>query len=148
MTTKKDDVTDAPADRVLVLTRVFNAPRHLVFEAWTKKEHYDKWSCPRGFTMGESQADFRPGGGFAFVMIGPDGGKYSYSGRYREFVPDELLVMTHGWLEDDGTRPYETIRRRWCWSMACSGRSNRAIFTKAGGASASTSLTSYCRKSP
>jgi len=107
--TKTAHPIDAPAERVLVLTRVFDAPRHLVFEAWTKKEHLDRWSCPGGFRMERSHGDVRPGGAYGFAMIAPDGEKHKATGVYREIVPDELLVMTHGWLEDDGSRPWETV---------------------------------------
>ncbi len=103
MTTKNENT-----DRTLVLTRIFDAPRHLVWEAWTKKEHLDSWSCPRGFTMPESRGDLRVGGAWSFLMIAPSGEKFPCSGVYREIVPNELLVMTHGWVEDDGTRPWET----------------------------------------
>jgi uncharacterized protein YndB with AHSA1/START domain len=108
MTTIKDNLTPAPADRTLILTRVFDAPRELVWEAWTKKEHLDIWSCPRGFTMPESHGDLRVGGAWGFTMIAPNGEKFPCNGVYREIVPNELLVMTHGWVEDDGTRPWET----------------------------------------
>lgn len=99
---------EGPADRVLVLTRVFDAPRQLVFEAWTKKEHLDQWCAPRGFTTPHSRGDFGPGGAWECCMVAPDGTKHFVSGVYREIVQDELLVFTHGWLEDDGKRDYET----------------------------------------
>jgi uncharacterized protein YndB with AHSA1/START domain len=106
MTTKTS--TEAPADRTLVLTRIFDAPRHLVFEAWTKKEHLDRWCAPHGFTITKSSGEFRPGGGWDRVMAAPDGEKLEVCGIYEQIVPDELLVFTHGWIEDDGTRPQET----------------------------------------
>jgi uncharacterized protein YndB with AHSA1/START domain len=109
MTTKNDSVLDTPAERVLVLTRVFDAPRHLVFEAWTKQVHLEKWSAPRGFMIPRCHGDLRPGGAWGCLMIAPDGEKHEVTGVYREVVKDELLVMTHGWLEDDGTRPWETV---------------------------------------
>jgi uncharacterized protein YndB with AHSA1/START domain len=73
MTARKDSPADAPADRVLVLTRVFDAPRRLVFEAWTKKEHLDRWCAPRGFTIPSSEGDLRPGGVWRCLMIAPNG---------------------------------------------------------------------------
>jgi uncharacterized protein YndB with AHSA1/START domain len=106
---EKTDQLEAPADRLLVLTRVFHAPRPLVFEAWTKKEHLQKWYAPRGFTIQQYHGDARPGGGWGCLMIAPDGSKNEVTGVYQQVVPDELLVMTHGWQEDDGSRPYETI---------------------------------------
>ena len=62
MTVSKDNSSEKPAELSLVLTRVFAAPRRLVFEAWTKKEHLDQWSAPRGFTIPFSEGDLRPGG--------------------------------------------------------------------------------------
>ena len=109
MTTSKASTVDAPADRTLVLTRIFDAPRQLVFEAWTKQEHLDRWSCPGGFRMERSHGELRPGGAWGIHMIAPDGEKHEATGVYREIAPNELLVMTHGWLEDDGSRPWETI---------------------------------------
>ena len=52
------------SDRELVITRVFDAPRRLVFEAWTKPEHLSRWSGPRGFTTPFGEMDFRPGGAY------------------------------------------------------------------------------------
>ena len=99
----------SPPDLSLTLTRVFNAPRALVFDAWTKKEHLDRWSAPNGFTIPDYGADLRPGGAWHCLMIAPNGEKYPVNGVYLDVVPNELLVMTHGWVEDDGTRPHETI---------------------------------------
>jgi uncharacterized protein YndB with AHSA1/START domain len=108
MTTSKASSIDAPADRVLVLSRYFDAPRPLVFEAWTRQEHLEKWSAPRGFTIPRAHGEVRPGGSWGCLMIAPDGSKHEVTGIYREVVENELLVMTHGWLEDDGSRPWET----------------------------------------
>ena len=109
MTARKDSPAEAPADRALVLTRVFDAPRHLVFEAWTKKEHLDQWCAPHGFTIPHSEGEFRPGGAWRSLMIAPNGEKYPVRGVYREIVEDELLVFTHTWEEDDGTPEHETV---------------------------------------
>ena len=89
------------ADRSLVITRVFNAPRHLVFEAWTKEEHTRRWMMPKGFTIASCEVDCRPGGSWGCTMIAPDGSEHRCSGVYREIIPDERLVFTHGWDEDD-----------------------------------------------
>jgi uncharacterized protein YndB with AHSA1/START domain len=105
----KNNPTEAPADRALVLTRVFDAPRHLVFEAWTKKEHLDKWCAPHGFTIPSSEGDLRPGGAWHCLMIAPNGEKYPVGGVYREIIPDELLVFTHTWEEDEGVPRHETV---------------------------------------
>jgi uncharacterized protein YndB with AHSA1/START domain len=110
MTAKEEtNSTHQPADRILVITRVFDAPRSLVFEAWTTKEHLDQWCAPRGFTIPQSGGEFRPGGPWRSCMRAPDGTEYRLRGTYREIVQDELLVFTHAWEEADGTLGPETI---------------------------------------
>jgi uncharacterized protein YndB with AHSA1/START domain len=104
----KSRPTQVPGDRVLVITRVFDAPRRLVFEAWTKKEHLDQWCAPRGFTIPSSEGELRPGGAWRSWMRSPEGVEYRLSGIYREVVQDELLVFTHSW-EEDGKRGHETV---------------------------------------
>ena len=93
----------------LSITRLLDAPRRLVWEAYTKKEHLDRWSCPQGFVMLSSEADLRPGGAWRICMRAPDGELFPASGVYQEIVPLEKLVMTHGWIDDDGSRPVETL---------------------------------------
>jgi uncharacterized protein YndB with AHSA1/START domain len=81
-----------PTDREVVLTRVFDAPRALVFEAFTKAELLQRWFGPRGFTMPICEVDFRVGGGFRFILRGPDGHEMGMRGEYREIVPPERMV--------------------------------------------------------
>jgi uncharacterized protein YndB with AHSA1/START domain len=78
----------------LVLTRVFNAPRRLVFEAWTTAEHVSQWLAPRPLTMPRCEVDFRPGGRFCFAMRAPDGKEYPFEGVFREIVALERIVWT------------------------------------------------------
>ncbi len=80
-------------DRDFVITRVFAAPRALVWKAWTEKEHLTAWWGPRGFSN-RVEADVRPGGAFRIVMVGPDGTDYPMTGIYREVAPPERLVYT------------------------------------------------------
>ena len=86
-----------PSDRELVVTRVFNAPRKLVFEAFTRPEHLVRWWGPRGYTMPVCEIDLRPGGAYRFVSRGPDGAEYPFKGVYREIAPPERLVYTETW---------------------------------------------------
>lgn len=109
MIERKNNRPEAPGDRTLVITRVFAAPRQLVFEAWTRKEHLDKWCAPRGVTIFFSEGDYRPGGKWRCVMLTPDGQKLPLGGVYREIVPNELLVFTHVWEEDEGKPGHETL---------------------------------------
>lgn len=82
------------AENQVVYTRVFAAPRDLVFEAWTRPEHVRRWWGPRGYTMTVCEIDLRSGGAYRFVHRGPDGNEYPFKGVYREIVPSERLVYT------------------------------------------------------
>src|SRR5207249_11050128 len=72
------------AERELVLTRVFDAPRRLVFKAWTEPERVVRWWGPQGFTMPSCTMDVRPGGAFRFCMRSPEGTDHWLRGVYRE----------------------------------------------------------------
>jgi uncharacterized protein YndB with AHSA1/START domain len=91
------DATSNPAtgaaEREVVITRVFDAPRSLVFKAWTEPEHMAKWFGPRGFTATVLQNDVRPGGLYHFHMRGPNYDD-QWKGVYREVVVPERLVFT------------------------------------------------------
>jgi uncharacterized protein YndB with AHSA1/START domain len=90
----------APADREIVLTRVLNAPRELVFEAYTDPKHVANWWGPRGVTITVYDMDVRPGGVWRFMMHTPDGGNYLERIEYLEVVKPERLVFLHGGEED------------------------------------------------
>ena len=81
-----------PTDREIVLTRVFAAPRHLVWDAFTKPELLKRWFGPRGWSLLVCEVDLRVGGGFRFVLRGPDGQEMGMRGVYREIVPPERSV--------------------------------------------------------
>jgi len=99
-----------PADRVLKITRLFDAPRSLVFKAWTESEHMARWWGPRGFKSTVLKNDLRPGGAYRIHMLGPDGDHWT-QGVYREVVPPERLVMVGSWADAHGnpTRPETTL---------------------------------------
>jgi len=90
------------ADREIVITRVFDAPRELVFDAWTDPQHIGTWWGPNGFTTTTYQIDVRPGGVWRFVMHGPDGVDYQNKIVYLEIVKPERLVYDHGDEADAG----------------------------------------------
>jgi uncharacterized protein YndB with AHSA1/START domain len=82
-------------DREIVITRTFNAPRPVVFEAWTKAEHVAHWWDPGGMPLAVCEIDLRPNGVFRWVHRAPDGRKgHSFTGIYREINPPEKLVFT------------------------------------------------------
>lgn len=83
-----------PSDREIVITRVFNAPCRLVFEAWTRPEHVRHWYGPADLTLSVCQIDLRPGGSYRYVLRDASGQQYAFSGVYREVVPYTRLVYT------------------------------------------------------
>ena len=101
MSATRSDVTGASADREIVITRVFDAPRALVFEAFTDAKHIGEWWGPNGFTTTTYEMDVRPGGAWRYVMHGPDGTDYSNKMVYSEVVKPERLAYAHG-TDDDG----------------------------------------------
>ena len=89
------------SERELVLTREFDAPRALVWRAWTDPRHIGQWWGPRGFTITTHEIEVRPGGVWRFVMHGPDGTDYDNRIIYRELAPPERMVYAHGSDKDD-----------------------------------------------
>ncbi len=96
-------------ERTLVLSRVFDAPRALVFKVWTQPEHLARWWGPRGFTLLSYKADVRVGGSYRFGTRSPEGTEHWAHGIYREVTPPERLVLTHAWEHSDGKPKHETI---------------------------------------
>ncbi len=90
-----------PTDREFVITRVLDAPRRLVFEAWTNPEHVPRWLLgPEGWTMPVCEIDLRPGGAWRFVWRHADGREMEMHGVYREIAPPDRLVSTESWGGD------------------------------------------------
>jgi len=90
-------------DREIVITRVFDAPRELVFEAWTNPKHVAQWWWPKGFSTTVQEMDVRPGGIWRLVMRGPDGKDYNNKIVFIEVVKPERLVYKHE--PEQGTEP-------------------------------------------
>src|SRR5437867_8337699 len=95
----------ATADREIVVTRVVDASRELVFEAWTDPTRVVQWWGPHGFTTTIQEMVVRPGGVWRFVMHGPDGTDYPNKIVYAEIEEPERLVYTHG--DDSGGKGRE-----------------------------------------
>lgn len=93
-------------EETLVIDRVFDAPRELVWKAWTEPEMIKKWWGPEGFSAPSIKVDLRVGGKYIFAMHGPEGSQWDrdmYSaGVYREIVPYEKLVVTDYFSDKDG----------------------------------------------
>ena len=83
------------ADREIVATRVFDAPRELVFQMWVDPQHVAQWWGPNGFTSTIQEMDVRPGGAWRLVMHGPDGTDYPNKSVYVEIVRPERIVYDH-----------------------------------------------------
>ena len=98
------------SDFEVLITRIFDAPRDLVFKAWTEPEHLARWWGPRGFTLLSCEMDLRPGGSYRFHMRGPDGDDHWPQGVYREIAAPERLVLTWTWADSDRNPvPPETV---------------------------------------
>jgi uncharacterized protein YndB with AHSA1/START domain len=91
MTVRPHDSTTV-AEREILITRVFEAPRKLVFSAWTDPKHVERWWGPKGYKCCGCEIDLREGGGFRLVMRGPDGSVYPCKGVFREGVEPERIV--------------------------------------------------------
>ena len=100
---------NADAERELIIRRTFDAPRELVFRAWTEPQLLAQGSCPRGFTCSENRGELRVGGAFSACMRSPEGTEHRLRGVYREIVPPERLVFTHCWVDERGTPGPETL---------------------------------------
>src|SRR6187200_1806845 len=86
----------ATADREITISRVIDASRELVFEAFTEVRHLSQWWGPEGFTTTTAAFDFRVGGEWDFVMHGPDGTDYSEWISWTEITPPERIALLHG----------------------------------------------------
>ena len=93
----------------LVITRVIDAPRSLVFQAWTDCKRAMRWWGPKGFTATSCTMDVRPGGAWRTCMRSPEGVDYWSQGVYREITPPERLVFTFAWDDEHDQPTIETL---------------------------------------
>jgi uncharacterized protein YndB with AHSA1/START domain len=96
-----------PTDREIVVTRVFDAPRRLVFDAWTKPELLKRWFGARGWNLVVCEVDLRVNGTWRFLSRGPDGTDMGQCGVYRVIQPPDRLVYTE--LFDNQSYPGESL---------------------------------------
>jgi uncharacterized protein YndB with AHSA1/START domain len=106
---EKEKVMASTADREIITTRVFDAPRELVYAAFTDPVHISQWWGPRGFTTTTNSIDVRPGGVWRFVMHGPDGVDWPNKISYTELVKPERLVYLHSSGDEPDPSDFETI---------------------------------------
>jgi len=96
-----ETIYETPSDTELVAIRAFDAPRELMWEAWTSPDHLPKWLLgPEGWTMPVCESDPRVGGAWHFVWRREDGTEMDMSGEYREVEPPERVVSTQSWGDD------------------------------------------------
>ncbi len=122
-------IVTTPSDREVVLTRVFDAPRRLVFDAFSKPELLKRWFGPRGFSLVLCEVDLRLGGGFRFVLRSPDGKEMGMRGVYREIVPPERTVHMESFDDYPGVESQVT-----------------AVFVEQGGKTTLTATVLYPSK--
>src|SRR4029450_14651 len=91
----------------VTLLRVFDAPRELVWKAWTDPKMMAQWFGPRGFTNPVCELDVRVGGSLRIVMRGPDGRDYPMKGEFREVIAPERLVFSNVTTDNDGNHLLE-----------------------------------------
>ena len=110
MVTSGTATVTLPTDEQILITREFDAPRHLVWEAWTNPELVKRWWHANRGEVTLVEIDLRVGGAWRYVMVTPDGLEVGFHGEYREIVPNERLVSTETYeglpedvSEEDGT---------------------------------------------
>ena len=98
------------ADRELTITRVFDAPRELVFRAWTDPRQLTRWWGPAGFSTPSVALEVMPGGAWrTCIRSGEDGRDYWSYGHYTEVAPPERLVLTFRWEDEDSPETLVTV---------------------------------------
>jgi uncharacterized protein YndB with AHSA1/START domain len=120
-----NDPADKSADREIVISREFNAPRELVWEAMVNPEHVVQWWGPRGFTTTIEEMDVRPGGVWKHVMHGPDGVNYPNHSVFREVAKPERIVYSHGGAREGG--PGVSFVATWTFDAVAAGRTRVTI---------------------
>jgi uncharacterized protein YndB with AHSA1/START domain len=101
--------SNSTADRELVIKRILDAPRELVFKAWTDPEHLMRWWGPHGHKLVSCKVDVRAAGAWRFCMVSPTGLKEWQRGAYREVVPPERLVFSYGFEDASGHPSHESV---------------------------------------
>jgi uncharacterized protein YndB with AHSA1/START domain len=98
---RTNDEIDPIEDRQIVTVRLIDAPRHLVFQAWSEPRHLARWFGPHGFTTTTHAFEFRTGGVWSFDMHGQDGTRYPNWIQWRQIVPPRLITFRQGTSADD-----------------------------------------------
>jgi uncharacterized protein YndB with AHSA1/START domain len=98
-----------PADDQILITREFDAPRHLVYKAWTTPELVKRWWSGRRGEVTSAEIDLRVGGRWRYVMVANEGFEVAFHGEFREIVPDERIVSTEVYEGVPGAEAVDTL---------------------------------------
>ena len=102
MAVRKNGPSAESSGRELVIRRIFDAPRELVWKAWTEPERMTQWWGPKNFTSPACKIDFRVGGKYLFCMRSPEGQEFWSTGVYREIVEPERIVYADSFADEKG----------------------------------------------
>jgi uncharacterized protein YndB with AHSA1/START domain len=125
MTARNNETDVQTTDREIVISRVFDAPRELVWEAMTDPEKVIHWWGPRGFSTKIEEMDVRPGGVWKHVMLGPDGTRYPNKSVFKEVVRPERLVFAHSGRREDGPKVWKEMT--WTFETVGEGRTRLTV---------------------
>jgi len=100
-----------------VISRTFDAPRELVWKAWSERARLMAWFAPKGFTMPAAKLDFRPGGMFHYCMAAPNGNEMWGKFVYREIVAPEKIVLVNSFSDEDGGITRHPMSATWPLEM-------------------------------
>jgi uncharacterized protein YndB with AHSA1/START domain len=114
--------------QTFLIARTFDAPRDLVWKAWTETDRLMQWFGPKGFTMFHAKNDLRPGGTFHYALRGPDGGEVWGKWVYREVVPPERLVLVSSFSDAEGNLARHPMAPTWPLEML-----SKTTLTEIGG---------------
>jgi uncharacterized protein YndB with AHSA1/START domain len=98
-----------PSDQEVMLTRVFDAPRRMVFDAFTKPDLLKRWFGPRGWSLSQCEVDLKVGGQWRFVLRSPEGQEMGMSGVWRELQPYDRMVHTESFDDFPGESQVTTV---------------------------------------
>src|SRR5205085_11589355 len=108
---------DETGEGEFVISRTFNAPRDLVWKAWTEREQLMQWFGPKGFTMSVAKLDFRPGSSFQYCLHSADGKEMWGKFVYREIVPPQRIVLVNSFSDENGGLARHPLSATWPLEM-------------------------------
>lgn len=117
MTTTTINPIEQRALQPFVISWMFDAPRELVWKAWTERQRLMQWFGPKGFTMPAAKMDFRPGGMFHYCLCAPDGTEMWGKFVYREIVAPERIVLVNSFSDEDGGVTRHPMSPAWPLEM-------------------------------